>query len=238
MKRSEINAILADNIELCRKYSFHLPRWGFWTPEQWLEAGHEYDEVRDCKLGWDVTDYGGGEFGKLGLSLFTIRNGHPHLTDKYDKPYCEKLLIVGENQYTPYHFHWAKMEDIIARAGGNLMVTVYNSTEEGELDEKDDVPINIDGCRRMVPAGTTLRLEPGDSITLPQFNYHTFWAEEGTGTALVGEVSKVNDDECDNRFLDLNPRFPEIEEDEPPLHLLCNEYPQALPSWLKKRMGA
>jgi hypothetical protein len=45
---------------------------------------------------------------------------------------------------------------------------------------------------------------------------------------LVGEVSKVNDDERDNRFHDdAIGRFPEIEENEPPLHLLCTEYPPA-----------
>jgi len=31
----------------------------------------------------------------------------------------------------------------------------------------------------------------------------------------VGEVSSVNDDTCDNRFLEELPRFPAIEEDEP-----------------------
>jgi len=44
---------------------------------------------------------------------------------------------------------------------------------------------------------------------------------------LVGEVSRVNDDEKDNRFLDPIGRFPQIEEDEPSLYLLCNEYPVA-----------
>ena len=26
--------------------------------------GHEYDEIRDNQLGWDVTDYGMGDYGK------------------------------------------------------------------------------------------------------------------------------------------------------------------------------
>jgi D-lyxose ketol-isomerase len=41
---------------------------------------------------------------------------------------------------------------------------------------------------------------------------------------LVGEVSLVNDDNIDNRFFDPVGRFPAIEEDEPPLYLLCNDY--------------
>jgi D-lyxose ketol-isomerase len=238
MKRSEINEVLREIIALCRQYHFNLPSWGFWSPEEWLKAGHEYDEIRDCKLGWDLTDYGSGDFGKIGLALFTIRNGFPGGSSQYDKPYCEKLLVVKENQYTPYHFHFDKMEDIICRAGGNLMVKVYNSTPDTEeLDKENPVPVNVDGHRYEVEPGATLRLTPGMSITLPSFNYHTFWAEEGHGTALVGEVSKVNDDEHDNRFLDNVARFPAIDEDEEPLHLLCNEYPPVLPGWMRKRLG-
>jgi D-lyxose ketol-isomerase len=74
-----------------------------------------------------------------------------------------------------------------------------------------------------VPAGGTVTLTPGESVTLPQRNYHTFRGEAGRGTVLVGEVSRVNDDHVDNRFLDA-PRFAEIEEDEEPLYLLYNDY--------------
>jgi D-lyxose ketol-isomerase len=41
---------------------------------------------------------------------------------------------------------------------------------------------------------------------------------------LCGEVSLVNDDHTDNRFYEPAGRFPEIEEDEPPLHLLVTDY--------------
>ncbi len=225
MKRSEINAALTRSIALCERHNFHLPPWAQWAPDDWLRAGHEYDEVRDCGLGWDVTDFGSGRFADVGLSVFTIRNGHPTLA-AYAKPYCEKLLIVEEDQYTPYHFHWAKMEDIICRSGGNLMVTVYNASPADGLDDSA-VLVNTDGHRCEVGAGATIRLTPGESITLPSRVYHTFWAEEGHGTALVGEVSKVNDDQHDNRFLEGLPRFPAIEEDEPPLRLLCTGYPPA-----------
>ncbi|MFO7948447.1 MAG: D-lyxose/D-mannose family sugar isomerase, partial [Armatimonadota bacterium] len=54
--------------------------------------------------------------------------------------------------------------------------------------------------------------------------HHRFWAEAGTGKVLAGEVSSVNDDVADNVFIPEMPRFPEPEEDEPPVHLLCNEY--------------
>ena len=51
--------------------------------------------------------------------------------DKYTKTYAEKLLVVKEGQMAPMHFHWNKTEEIINR-GGNVLITVYNSTEDGQ----------------------------------------------------------------------------------------------------------
>jgi hypothetical protein len=80
------------------------------------------------------------------------------------------------------------------------------------------------GERRAFP-GEVVDLSPGESITLPPRLYHEFWAERAS--VLIGEVSAVNDDTTDNRFAEPVGRFPEIEEDEPILHYLCNEYPPA-----------
>ena len=41
---------------------------------------------------------------------------------------------------------------------------------------------------------------------------------------LIGEVSMVNDDHSDNKFTEPLGRFPTIEEDEPPVYLLCGDY--------------
>lgn len=49
----------------------------------------------------------------------------------------------------------------------------------------------------------------------------------GSGDILIGEFSMCNDDTTNNRFHDPVGRFPEIEEDEAPYRLLCNEYPAA-----------
>jgi D-lyxose ketol-isomerase len=225
MRRSEINRILQESIDFAREHRFHLPPFASWTPAQWAEAGHEYDEIRDCVLGWDITDFGSGRFAEVGLMLFTIRNGS-HGDARYHKPYCEKLLVCREGQVTPMHFHWAKTEDIICRAGGNLMMQVYNATPDERLADTP-VPVSRDGRNYSVPAGTVIRLEPGESVTLPSGNYHSFWGEGGHGWVLIGEVSRVNDDAHDNRFLEPVGRFPAIDEDEPPLRLLCNEYPPA-----------
>ena len=80
---------------------------------------------------------------------------------------------------------------------------------------------------RRVPARGRIVLEPGESVTLVPRMYHTFYGQAGKGKVLVGEVSRTNDDDTDNRFLDSLGRFAEIEEDEPPYRVLCNEYPAA-----------
>ena len=223
MKRSELNNIMKNAVEFIDKMNFKLPPFAFWSPEEWTQKGHEYDEIRDNMLGWDITDFGSGDFLKIGLLMFTIRNGNFN-DPKYVKPYAEKLLIVEDGQITPYHFHWSKMEDIINRGGADLIVKVYNSTEDGRFADTD-VDIYMDGRHFTVAAGSTVRLKPGESITLQTGMYHSFWAEGGK--VLLGEVSKVNDDRVDNRFYESTGRFPEIEEDEKPLYLLGNEYPVA-----------
>ena len=68
MKRSEINRALKEMEEMCRKYCCYLPPFCHFTPEQWQNIGHDYDEVRDCRLGWDITDYGLGRFDEIGFS--------------------------------------------------------------------------------------------------------------------------------------------------------------------------
>jgi D-lyxose ketol-isomerase len=221
MKRSEINSLIEEASGFARSHGLLLPPFAFWSPEEWRSKGREADEIRDCMLGWDLTDFGSGDFAETGLIMFTIRNGH--LTDRrYAKPYCEKMLITDRKQVTPTHFHWSKTEDIINRGGGDLVVQVYNSTPDEDLDDSE-VSVSIDGMLRTVKAGGTVTLSPGESIYLPHGMYHQFWAEKEK--VLLGEVSTVNDDTSDNRFHQTVGRFPEIEEDEPPRYLLFSEYP-------------
>lgn len=225
LKRSEINQIIKDSINLLDEYKIKLPPFGYWSPKDWESKGTEYDEIRENNLGWDITDYGAGDFENKGLVLFTVRNGNQELK-KYKKTYAEKIMIVGENQVTPYHYHWHKMEDIINRGGGNLMIRLYNSNEDGSELLDTPVIVNSDGRQYEVPAGSIVRLTPGESITLYTGQYHSFWGEEGCGPVIVGEVSQVNDDASDNRFFEEVGRFPTIEEDVEPEYYLCNEYPR------------
>ncbi len=227
MKRSEINAALREMEEMLRTCRIALPPFCSFTPEDWQKLGHEYDEVRDCMLGWDITDYGLGDFERVGFSLITLRNGSRAMADKYPKVYAEKLLYLKESQYSPMHFHWFKTEDIINRAGGNVLIRVYNTLPDEEIDRESEVTVHTDGRTYTVPAGTQIRLCPGESIHIQRRLYHDFTVEPGTGPVLLGEVSQCNDDKTDNRFNPPVGRFPTIEEDEPPYRLLCGEYPRA-----------
>ena len=223
MKRSEINKLMKEALAFIDEMNFKLPPFALWTPEDWKTKGSEYDEIRDNMLGWDITDFGSGDFHRVGLLLITLRNGN--LTNpKYVKTYAEKLLIVEEEQITPYHFHPQKMEDIINRGGGNLICKLYNCTPDGSKFADTDVIVSSDGRNYAVSAGTEIRLTPGESITLLPGQYHSFWAEKGYGKVMLTEVSKVNDDTTDNRFYRETGRFPAIEEDEAPLHLLAVDY--------------
>ena len=102
--------------------------------------------------------------------LFTIRNGRFNVDRK---PYAEKIMIVEENQETPMHYHWAKMEDIINRGGGNLVIELYNATKDNQLDSTP-VLCKVDGVKYEVLAGGKVILTPGESICLEQGMYHRF----------------------------------------------------------------
>ena len=222
MKRSEINAIMKKADDFFHSRGFQLPPFAYWTPDAWSKKGTEVSEIVDNKLGWDITDFGRGDFHAFGLLLFTLRNGDIQgLRSLKGKLYAEKIMVVEDGQVTPFHFHWNKMEDIINRGGGDLLIQLYNATADEMLDEKNKVRVSVDGQRRTLAPGDTVRLSPGESICLEQRCYHQFW---GQGRVLVGEVSLVNDDQQDNRFYEPTGRFPDIEEDVAPLFLLCNDY--------------
>ena len=225
MKRSEVNKALKDMEQMIWTCGFSLPPFCSFTPDEWREKGHDYDEIRDNMLGWDITDFGLGDFDRTGFSLITLRNGNVK-QKKYTKTYAEKLLFLKEGQSAAMHFHWAKMEDIINRGGGNVQIRVYESSPDGGFSDSD-VTVNSDGRSYMVPAGTVVTLHPGESITIYPYLYHDFHVEPHSGPVLLGEVSMCNDDQEDNRFYQPVGRFPKIEEDEPPYRLLCNEYPKA-----------
>jgi D-lyxose ketol-isomerase len=222
MKRSEINAILRRADAFIKEQHFYLPPFAYWTPDDWRDKRSEVREIVERRLGWDITDFGSGDFERCGLSLFTLRNGDPQsLAQMRGKLYAEKLLIIDVDQATPHHFHWSKTEDIINRGGGELMMQLYNATPDGQFADTE-VKVSLDGVQCVLKPGSIVQLAPGESITVQDHLYHKFWAAKGR--VLAGEVSLVNDDQADNRFYDAPGRFPAIVEDEPPLYLLCTDY--------------
>lgn len=179
-------------------------------------------------LGWDVTDFGSGDFARIGRTLLTLRNGRVG-DERYPKSYAEKLLLNPEGQRAPAHFHRSKREDIVCVAGGNMLVRFESADNAGGA-----MTVRVDGVSRDVPPGGLVRLEPGQSVTIPPRTVHRFWGEEGAGLDVDGvghtisrEVSSVCDDRNDNVFTaDAGERFPPIDEDEPRRVCLCHEYPR------------
>jgi len=216
MKRSLINSVIRDAKELLAEYRWALPPWANWSLEDYEKNPELTQYLRDHQMGWDVTDFGGDDFLTRGLGLFCVRNGIQ--SDAMSLPYAEKLLFVQEEQETPFHMHKVKLEDIINRGGGELMI-------EFQQPEGMDDPIEVrtDGILRRLEPGEPLSLKVGESVTVPRLVYHRFYGKAGHGPVLGGEVSQVNDDGSDNYFLEPVGRFAEIEEDEAPIHPLWNE---------------
>lgn len=219
MKRSQINQIIEDSIQFVEECGFFLPPFAKWTADDWKSKGKEYDDIRSNMLGWDVSDYGSGDFHRRGIVAFTIRIANQKVFSKYIKPYAEKILILEQGQELPLHLHPRKVEDIINRGGGDFLIRLYKADPDNSISD-DDVEVLMDGRKLTVESGSVLRVKPGESVTLLPDHYHTFWAE--SGKVLFGEVTMTNNDHF---FYGKPPAFSAIEEDCLPKYYLANEYP-------------
>ena len=238
MKRSEINDNIALAKDFFEAFRFQLPKWAGWGIENWEHSGPEVAEIKARGLGWDVTDFGLGNFREQGLVQFILRNGSPapepnanakpHAKPHAPKPrpghYSEKIILLQTRQVCPLHFLKNRPKDLINRNGGDLVVQVYRSTAQAELDETRRAAVWINGISYNIKPGALVRLAPGDSMTLEPRYYHKYWADKSG--CVLGEISLTCDEVRDYHFHDnLVSRFPEIEEDAVPMHLLYHEYP-------------
>jgi D-lyxose ketol-isomerase len=223
MKRSRVNEIIERGDEFIRSFGYRLPPFAYLAPFEMQAKRQDLAGISDARLGWDITDYGGGDFDSLGLFLFTVRNGRvADLTQGRGMLYAEKIMISRRDQISPLHRHIVKAEDIINRGGGTLVIELFEMAADGSPDSVRAVEVPCDGIARKVEAGGRIALEPGESVTLLPGIWHSFWAEGKD--VLIGEVSTVNDDENDNIFAEPVSRFSQIEEDCAPLRLLVSDY--------------
>jgi D-lyxose ketol-isomerase len=223
MRRSELNRLIRDGEAFVRSFGYALPPFADWSVADWRERRGGLARIVGPRLGWDITDFGSGDFAKIGLLLFTVRNGRPeNLTRGTGMVYAEKIMISRRDQSTPLHHHRVKTEDIVCRGGAKLAIRLFTAAADGGIDRDRPVSIACDGTLRHLPAGGVVTLSPGESVTLEPGHVHTFWGEGGD--VLIGEVSTVNDDETDNCFIEPVSRFPTVEEDEPIHRPIVRDY--------------
>jgi D-lyxose ketol-isomerase len=221
MLRSTIDGVIDAARAFAAERQCALPVFAGWSREHWQGNVETLRPTIERGLGWDVTDFGRGDFARYGLCLCTLRNGS--LTERDSgrgQTYAEKFMVVEVGQETPFHFHRTKVEDIINRRGGNLHVEIYPA--DGESLGTGSTRTFVDGISRDVRAGERVVLLPGQSIQIPIGAFHRFWAEDER--VLAGEVSAVNDDVADNVFLEKFPRYASIDEDSPARYILVGEY--------------
>jgi D-lyxose ketol-isomerase len=231
MKRSEINTSIQLALDVFEAHRFPLPKWAAWAPLNWEHCGIEAAQIKTCMLGWQVTDFNRGDFREQGLVFFVLRNGIVNelrpaalRAGVADKEYGEQIGIIQKRQVTPMLLHERVDKDLINRGGGDLVVQLYQATEDGELDEKRRIPTFINGIAYNIKAGGITRLAPGDAITIRAGSFHKFWAEKAG--CMFGEVFSVSHQAEDCVFLEDGRWFADIEEDEEALFLLRNEYPE------------
>ena len=161
---------------------------------------------------WDITDFGMGDFSRFGLTLITLTN---------EPEYCEKIMYARRGQKTPCHTHARKKEDIICRTG-SLTLELWGSKPGAAPDTTIPARVKVDGVQREIASGGRLVLGAGSRVTLEPGVWHAFWTDGEE--CIIGEVSTTNDDLNDNFFVDPSVgRFPEIDEDEPPIVRLVRD---------------
>ena len=225
MKRSQINAAIELAHQTLRKHGIRLPEYAYWSPDDWRrKAGPQHRRIFDNMLGWACTDFGQGDFDRCGITMFDVRNGTPE--PNLGTPYGEKIFVLKPGQRLPFHFHYAKTEDIISYAGGTLMIQLYSSNPDETMNDAAPGHVYCDGVRKSFEAGQIFEIPHGQSLTIVPGLYHRFWAREDGDVLAGGEISTISVPKTDNRFGGNARRFVPIEEDEPARWLLNIDYPQ------------
>ena len=95
MKRSEINKIMQDGLDFIEKdMNFLLPPFARWSPRDWMSRGKESVDILEQQLGWDITDFGSGEFEKTGLIKTFGRDNIFKETDRAGESMLEAIHVA------------------------------------------------------------------------------------------------------------------------------------------------
>lgn len=223
MRRSEIEAIIDETLEIMGAHGVVLPPFAHWTPDEWRLKGEATHLLRERMLGWNVVAFDPSDFYRSGIALFTTRMGdYRALETGRGKLYGEKVIVVREGQLVPHHFHRVKTEDFFNRGGGVLEIDLLRVDENGQQVE-GAFTLDRDGLLVEARSGETIRLSPGEGVTLEPGVAHAFRAEGGD--VVCGEISLTNDDATDNYFIPPLPSLPAIVEDAPARRVIVADYP-------------
>ncbi len=234
MKRSEIDTAIERAISNAKNLGVALPAWSDWHPQQFEKNA---DGIRHQKLGWKVVDFGMKDFENCGLVILALcsslvdETGEPltkvaHLGE-YDYPvtsFSRKYLFVQAGQTEPHHFHRQKARKEVSVIAGAPVRFELAWAENDTTLSNQDVNVAVDGIWHQLPAGGSLMVNPGETITLPGNLSHIISVAEGGPDTIMMETSTANNDRRDNIFPFMTPTSTSVIEDTVARYQLLDEH--------------
>lgn len=234
MKRSEIDGAIARAIGNAAKFGVALPKWAGWKPSEFDASA---DGIRHQKLGWKVVDFGVGKFQNCGLVILALCSPitddsgapvtKPHTAGTREYPvtgFSRKYLFVQAGQTEPHHFHRQKArKEVTVVAGAAVRFELAWADGDTALSDRD-VDVQIDGIWHHLPAGGSIVVAPGETITLPGELSHIISVPEGGEDTIMLETSTANNDSNDNIFPFMTPTSVPVEEDAAARYQLLDEH--------------
>jgi len=234
MKRTEIDAAIARAIANAAKFGVALPKWAEWQPSEFDASA---DGIRHQKLGWKVVDFGVGDFSNCGLVILSLTSPlvdetgapltKPKTVETREYPvtgFSRKFLFVQAGQTEPHHFHRQKArKEVTVVAGAPVRFELAWADGDTALADKD-VDVQVDGIWHHLPAGGSVVVSPGETITLPGELSHIISVPEGGEDTIMLETSTANNDSNDNIFPFMTPTSVPVEEDATPRYQLLDEH--------------
>lgn len=240
MKRSEIDGAIARAIGNAKKFHVALPKWAEWKPSQFDASA---DGIRHQKLGWKVVDFGASDFPNCGLVILALCSPlvddagapltKPQSVGKREYPvtgFSRKFLFVQAGQTEPHHFHRQKTrKEVSVVAGAPVRFELAWADGDTALSDKD-VDVQVDGIWHHLPAGGSIVVNPGETITLPGELSHIISVPEGGEDTIMLETSTANNDSNDNIFPFMTPTSVAVDEDATARYQLLDEHGAAVGS--------